>query len=110
MRELLEQGFEVHVVEDATAGAKDPDLGDGYAAALSNFKYIANGVIKTNDAVSRMGADLITDLLGEEEGSNSEESTELEPATNEATSQPNLNYLEKKLKPSHNERKAVASL
>ena len=30
MRTLLEQGFEVAVVKDATAGAKHPDLGDGY--------------------------------------------------------------------------------
>ena len=57
MRELIEQGFEVHVVKDATAGAKDPDLGDGYAAALTNFKYIANGVLTTNEAISAMGAD-----------------------------------------------------
>lgn len=57
MRELIEQGFEVHVVKDATAGAKDPDLGDGYAAALTNFKYIANGVLTTDEAISAMGAD-----------------------------------------------------
>jgi nicotinamidase-related amidase len=37
MRTLLEQGFEVAVVKDATAGAKHPDLGGGYQAALVNF-------------------------------------------------------------------------
>ena len=42
LRELLEQGFEVIVVKDATAAAKTPDLGDGYAAALTNFGFIAN--------------------------------------------------------------------
>jgi nicotinamidase-related amidase len=36
-RELLEQGFEVAVVKDATAAAQHPELGDGYATALTNF-------------------------------------------------------------------------
>lgn len=35
LRELLEQGFEVAVVKDATAGAKLPE-GDGYEAAMTN--------------------------------------------------------------------------
>ncbi len=51
MRELLEQGFEVFVVSDATAAAVTPDLGDGYAAAMTNFKFIANGVVTTEEAV-----------------------------------------------------------
>jgi nicotinamidase-related amidase len=46
MRELMEQGFEVLVVSDATAAAKVPE-GDGYAAALVNFRYIANSVMTT---------------------------------------------------------------
>ncbi len=41
MRELIEQGFEVAVVSDATAAAQAPE-GDGYAAALINFRFIAN--------------------------------------------------------------------
>jgi len=49
MRELLEQGFEVAVVKDATAGAKVPE-GDGYQAALVNFRFIANEVMTTKDA------------------------------------------------------------
>jgi nicotinamidase-related amidase len=53
LRELLEQGFEVAVVKDATAAAKLPDL-DGYAAALANFRFIANAVWTTEEAVSRM--------------------------------------------------------
>ncbi len=36
MRELLEVGFAVAVVKDATAGARHPELGDGYKAALIN--------------------------------------------------------------------------
>lgn len=54
MRTLLEQGFEVAVVKDATAGAKHPDLGDGYQAALVNFGYMANAVLTTDEAVSAM--------------------------------------------------------
>ncbi|MFQ5529850.1 MAG: cysteine hydrolase [Gemmatimonadota bacterium] len=55
MRELLEQGFEVIVVKDATAAAVSPDLGDGYASALTNFMFMANDVITTETAVARMG-------------------------------------------------------
>ncbi len=54
LRELLEQGFEVAVVKDATAGAKHPELGDGYKAALINFGYLANSVISTDEAVNAM--------------------------------------------------------
>jgi len=49
MRELLEQGFEVAVVSDATAAAQVEE-GDGYAAALVNFRYIANTVWTTKQA------------------------------------------------------------
>lgn len=54
MRELLETGFEVAVVRDATAGAKVPE-GDGYLAALINFRMIANAVWWTDEAVTRIG-------------------------------------------------------
>lgn len=50
MRELLEQGFEVAVVKDATAAAMLPE-GDGYLAALTNFRYMANAVWTTKEAV-----------------------------------------------------------
>ncbi len=55
LRELLEQGFEVAVVKDATAGARHPELGDGYEAALVNFGYMANTVLTTDEAVKAMG-------------------------------------------------------
>ncbi len=55
LRELLEQGFEVAVVKDATAGARHPQLGDGYKAGLVNFGYIANAVLSTDEAVKAMG-------------------------------------------------------
>ncbi len=54
LRELLEQGFEVAVVKDATAGARHPELGDGYQAALVNFGYIANAVLSTDEVVTDM--------------------------------------------------------
>jgi len=55
MRELLELGFEVAVVKDATAGARHPELGDGYQAALINYGYLANAVMTTDEAVEAMG-------------------------------------------------------
>jgi len=55
LRELLEQGFEVAVIRDATAGARHPELGDGYEAAIVNFGYIANAVMTTDAAVEAMG-------------------------------------------------------
>ncbi len=55
LRELLEQGFEVAVVKDATAGARHPELGDGYKAALVNFGYLANAVLSTDEVVEAMG-------------------------------------------------------
>lgn len=54
MRELLEQGFQVTVVKDATAGALHPELGDGYKAAITNFGFIANDVLSTDDVVRDM--------------------------------------------------------
>ena len=49
MRELMEQGFEVAVVSDATAAAQVAE-GDGYHAALVNFRFIANTVWNTEQA------------------------------------------------------------
>jgi len=46
LRELLEQGFEVAVVKDATAAAIIPD-GNGYEAAMVNFRFLANAVWTT---------------------------------------------------------------
>jgi len=44
IRHLLECGFKVHAIKDATAGATLP-IGDGYEAALVNFQYICSSVI-----------------------------------------------------------------
>ncbi len=53
MRELLEDGFEVAVVKDATAAAKLPD-GDGYLSAIINFRYMANAVWSTEEAIENI--------------------------------------------------------
>jgi hypothetical protein len=45
LQELLEQGFEVAVVFDATAAAQPPELGDGYAASFTNFRYSATSPV-----------------------------------------------------------------
>jgi nicotinamidase-related amidase len=50
MRELLEQGFEVAVVKDATAAAIVPE-GNGYEAAVVNFRFMANAVWTTEEAL-----------------------------------------------------------
>jgi nicotinamidase-related amidase len=55
LRELLEQGFEVAVVRDATAAAQTPDI-DGYAAAVTNFRFLANTVWTTEQARTAMVA------------------------------------------------------
>ena len=53
MHELLEQGFEIAVIKDATAAARIPE-GDGYLAALINFRFMANAVWTTDEAVKRL--------------------------------------------------------
>lgn len=58
-RELLERGFEVAVVKDATAAAIVPD-GDGYQAALVNFRFIANTVWTTEEAVKNIEQTLVS--------------------------------------------------
>jgi nicotinamidase-related amidase len=54
LRELLEQGFEVIVASDATAGPLHPEMGDGFAAANTNFRYLANAVRNTAAVVAAM--------------------------------------------------------
>ena len=54
LRELLEQGFEVAVVKDATAAPRHPEFGDGYKAAVVNYNFIANAVLTTDEAVRAM--------------------------------------------------------
>ena len=53
MRELIEQGFQVAVVSDATAAAIVKE-GNGYESALVNFRFIANTVWTTKEAVQKI--------------------------------------------------------
>jgi nicotinamidase-related amidase len=54
LRDLLEQGFEVTIVKDATAGPRHPVWGDGYQAAMINYQFLAHAVLSTDEAVERM--------------------------------------------------------
>jgi nicotinamidase-related amidase len=54
LRDLLEQGFEVTVVRDATAGPRHPTRGDGYQAALVNYAFLAHAVAYTDEIVAAM--------------------------------------------------------
>ena len=49
LRGLLEQGFEVAVIKDATAAAQAPGL-DGYASALVNYRFLASTIWTTAEA------------------------------------------------------------
>jgi nicotinamidase-related amidase len=73
MRELVEQGFEVVVVKDATAGARLPE-GDGYLAALVNFRFLASAIWTTAQAVAHLneGAPRTSDLLNGKKLTNEE--------------------------------------
>ena len=57
LREFMEQGFEVMVVTDATAAAQLPGL-DGYAAAMTNVRMIANTVKTTDEAIKQIKEEL----------------------------------------------------
>jgi len=59
MRELMEDGFEVSIVGDATASAIIPGL-DGNQAAQTNFRFISSHVYKTSEmagAIAKAKAD-----------------------------------------------------
>jgi nicotinamidase-related amidase len=57
LRELIEQGFEVAVVKDATAGPRHPEWGDGYQAAMINYRFLAHAVWSTDQTIRRMQAE-----------------------------------------------------
>ena len=57
LRELLEAGFEVTVVTDATAAAIVPDDGlDGYQAAMTNFRFLASDMWTTEETVKAISS------------------------------------------------------
>jgi len=53
MRDLVESGFDVSVVKDATAAAILPGL-NGYEAALVNFRMISSHVFTTKEVVQEI--------------------------------------------------------
>jgi nicotinamidase-related amidase len=56
LREFLEQGFQIAVIKDATAGPRHPEWGDGYQAAMINYRFLAHAVWSTDEVVARMQA------------------------------------------------------
>lgn len=55
LRELIELGFEVVVVRDATAGPRIPE-GDGYLAAIINFRFLAHALWTTAETIEKLNA------------------------------------------------------
>ena len=55
MRDIIEHGFEVAMVRDAVAAGRN-DEGDGYTAAMVNYRFMANAVWTTGEAIERMTA------------------------------------------------------
>ncbi|HLY56541.1 MAG TPA: isochorismatase family protein [Stellaceae bacterium] len=55
LRDFLERGFQVAVVKDATAGPRHPVWGDGYQAAMINYRFLAHAVVSTDEIVEAMG-------------------------------------------------------
>jgi nicotinamidase-related amidase len=55
MRDIIEAGMEVAMVRDAVAAGVN-DEGDGYAAAMVNYRFMANAVWTTEETVKRMKA------------------------------------------------------
>ena len=53
LREFIEQGFEVAVVRDATAGPRLPE-GDGYLAAIINYRFLAHVLWTTAEALAQL--------------------------------------------------------
>ncbi len=68
MREFMEQGFEVLVVTDAVAAAQVPGY-DGYAAAMTNFRMIANSVKTTDETIKQIKEELYADGTSKSPGS-----------------------------------------
>jgi nicotinamidase-related amidase len=53
MRDIIEAGMEVAMVRDAVAGAVNEE-GDGYQAAMINWRFMANAVWTTEETVKKM--------------------------------------------------------
>ena len=67
LRELIEQGFEVAVVKDATADYSDVEM---HAALEVNLPHYANAIVTTSEAVESISA---LDTPGKEPGGRPEQ-------------------------------------
>jgi nicotinamidase-related amidase len=65
LRDLLEQGFQVAVVRDATAGPRHPTRGDGYVAAQVNYAFLAHAVPDTEETVAALKHNAPRDYRGD---------------------------------------------
>lgn len=54
LRHFLDVGLEIAVIKDATAGPRYAAWGDGYQAAMINYRYLAHAVWTTKEATERM--------------------------------------------------------
>ncbi|MGF6662349.1 hypothetical protein QF000_003994 [Paraburkholderia atlantica] len=50
---MIEQGFEVAVVRDATAAPRVPE-GDGYLAAIINYRVLAHALWTTEETIRQL--------------------------------------------------------
>jgi nicotinamidase-related amidase len=55
MRDIIEAGMEVAMVRDAIAASRNEE-GDAYQAALVNYRFMANAIWTTAEAVQKMKA------------------------------------------------------
>ena len=55
MRDFIEHGFEIAMVRDATAGASTEE-GDGYDAAMINWRFMAHALWTTREVIALLGA------------------------------------------------------
>jgi nicotinamidase-related amidase len=55
MRDIIEAGIEVAMVRDAVAAGVNEE-GDGYEAAMINWRFMANAVWTTEETIQRMNA------------------------------------------------------
>jgi len=55
MRDIIEGGLEVAMVRDAVAAGVNEE-GDGYEAAMINWRFMANAIWTTEEAVKKMKA------------------------------------------------------
>jgi nicotinamidase-related amidase len=59
LRDFIEHGFQVAMVRDATAGARNEE-GDGYQAALINWRFLAHAMWSTEEAVKLIEATAVS--------------------------------------------------